>query len=50
MTNIRRPNMKADKKMDVAIANLSCDRLAKRYSLHLVFTNNKNKELRFSQN
>jgi hypothetical protein len=42
--------MKADRKMDVAIANLSCDRLAKFYSLSLVFTINKTKELRLSQN
>ena len=29
ITKIRRENMKADRKMLVAIANLSCDRLAK---------------------
>jgi hypothetical protein len=28
MANTRRLNMKADRNMDVAIANLSCDRLA----------------------
>ena len=33
ITNTKRANMKADRKMDIAIANLSCDRLAKFYSL-----------------